>query len=144
MKVFYSASTRGFYIDEIHGEFIPEDGVEITQERYEQLLTEQSTGKLIEPGDDGPVAVTPPPEPPKVPESVTPFQARAALLLAGKLNEVEAMMAYEGTHPLMRLAWQSASEFKRTSPTVIAMGAALGLTSEQIDSLFTAAAGIEA
>lgn len=76
--------------------------------------------------------------------SVTRFQALAALHLAGLLPQVEALMDDPETDPLARLAWTNAQEFRRQSPTVLGMAAALGLGAEQLDDLFTAAAGIDA
>jgi hypothetical protein len=80
----------------------------------------------------------------EVPQSVTRFQAQAALHLSGHLDTVNALMANEATPMLARLAWANALEFKRQSPTVLAMGAALGLSDEAIDQLFITAAQIEA
>lgn len=84
----------------------------------------------------------PPPEP--APQSVTRFQARAALHLAGLLPQVEALMGDPATDPLARIAWQDAQEFRRQSPTVLAMAQALGLSEQQLDQLFTTAASLEA
>lgn len=83
-----------------------------------------------------------PPEP--VPQSVTRFQARAALHLAGLLPQVEALMSDPATDPPARIAWQDAQEFRRQSPTVLAMAQALGLSEQQLDQLFTTAASLEA
>lgn len=85
-----------------------------------------------------------PSAPTSVPETVTRFQARAALHIAGHLSAVEALMANEATPVLARLAWQDALEFKRQSPTVQAMAAALGLDDSAVDQLFITAAQIEA
>lgn len=85
-----------------------------------------------------------PPAPPVIPQVVSRFQARAALLLAGLLDDVEALMSAPGTPALAKLAWADAQEFKRNSPTVQAMAAAIGLTEAQLDELFTTAAGIDA
>lgn len=90
------------------------------------------------------IAKMPPALPAPIPQSVTRFQARAALHLAGLLEQVEAMIADPATPVLAKLAWQDAQEFKRTSPTIAAMSAALGLTEQQLDDLFTTAAGIDA
>lgn len=79
-----------------------------------------------------------------VPQVVTRFQARAALHLAGLLPQVEALMTDPGTDALARLAWTDAQEFRRQSPTVLAMAGALGLTEQQLDNLFTTANAIEA
>jgi len=77
-----------------------------------------------------------------VPDKVSRFQARAALMQAGLLDQAEAAVAQAG--PLAQLAWADAVEFRRTSPTINALAPALGLTSQQIDALFIAAAQIEA
>lgn len=82
--------------------------------------------------------------PAAVPQNVSRFQARAALYLAGLLDQVQALMDDPATSGLARLAWQDAQEFRRTSPTVVGMGLALGLTDVQLDQLFITAAGIEA
>lgn len=76
--------------------------------------------------------------------SVSRFKARAALYMNGKLETVEALMAGPGVPPLARFAWQDATEFRRMSPTVVSMGAALGLTDAQLDDLFKMAETIEA
>lgn len=99
------------------------------------------------------VAVSTEPDPQPAPEtieqwraraSVSRFQARAALHLAGLLDQVQALMDNPATDPLARLAWQDAQEFRRSSPTVLSMGAALGMTDPQLDQLFTQAATIQA
>lgn len=88
--------------------------------------------------------LTPPPEEPTpVPQEVTRFQAFAALHLAGMLETVEAMMADPATDPLTVLAWKNALVFKRHSPIVLTMAQALGLSEQQLDSLFITAASIE-
>lgn len=76
--------------------------------------------------------------------SVSPFQAKAALQLAGLLEAVESYMADPTADPIVRLAWQHASHYQRQSPTVLAMAAAFGWTDEQLDQLFVTAKGIVA
>ncbi len=49
----YSASTKGFYDDEIHGDAIPSDAVELTDEQYNELMAGQSAGKYIVADDRG-------------------------------------------------------------------------------------------
>lgn len=73
---------------------------------------------------------------------VSRFQARAALHMAGLLEQVEAALA--DADPLARIAWADAQEFRRLSPTMTTLGAALGLTDTQIDALFDQAAQISA
>lgn len=54
---YYSASTRGFYSDEIHIS-MPQDILEISDEYYHYLLVEQENGKCIKPDANGnPIAV---------------------------------------------------------------------------------------
>src|SRR5438128_1984505 len=52
MTLYYSASTSGFYDDEIHTT-IPSDAVVITKEEHTALLTAQSEGQIICTGTDG-------------------------------------------------------------------------------------------
>ena len=85
-----------------------------------------------------------PPPGPVVPQSVTAFQAKAALLQADLLDDVEAMMADPATPRIVKLAWSEALTFERQSPTVVAMGSALGLTDEQLDAMFVAGSQITA
>jgi len=142
MGMYFSASTRGFYDDAIHAT-LPDDAKPITEMQRANLLAAQSAGKVIEADANGlPIAVDPPP--PGPPQVVSRFQARAALHLAGLLPQVEALMADPATDTLARLAWTDAQEFRRTSPTLLAMAAALSLTDAQLDQLFITAAGIEA
>lgn len=70
------------------------------------------------------------------------FQAKAALHLAGLLPQVEIAIA--GADELTQLAWTEAVEYKRTSPTILALAAALELTDEQVDDLFRTAMQITA
>jgi len=75
---------------------------------------------------------------------ISPFQARAALAQAGLLAQVEALMADPDAAPMAKLAWQYAQEFRRTSPTLLALAGALGLDDAALDALFDAAATIVA
>lgn len=77
-----------------------------------------------------------------VPASVTRFQARAALIEAGLLDQIEAAVA--AADPLTREAWASSTAFERSSPTIAALAAALGLTGADLDALFRRAAQIRA
>lgn len=47
MTKYYSKSTGGFYDKDIHGDNIPSDAVEISDEDWESLLDGQSSGKVI-------------------------------------------------------------------------------------------------
>lgn len=84
------------------------------------------------------------PPPASVPQTVTRFQALAALHLAGYLPAMEAIMAAPETPVLAKLAWANALSFERSSPTLASLAAALGMTDADLDALFTVASGITA
>jgi len=50
MKKYYSKQTNGFYAKEIHGTSMPNDCVELTQEKYLELT---QSGRAILCGEDG-------------------------------------------------------------------------------------------
>ena len=75
---------------------------------------------------------------------VSRFQARVALYNFGLLEAVNKMVSDPATPFIAKEAWESAQVFKRNSPTVVAMGAGLKLTEDQIDELFKAALEIQA
>lgn len=136
----YSKSTGGFYAQEIHGNNIPADAVEISDELYSDLMLAQSAGKVISADSSGrPAAIDPPVVPDPVPAVVSRFQARRALKDAGVFDQVEAAIAQadEFAHD----AWADAQEFRRDSALILSLGESLGL---DLDALFIAAAKIEA
>ena len=78
--------------------------------------------------------------PPGVPQSVTPVQARLALIEAGMLDAVEALMADHATSA-ERMVWEYALDIPRTSPMISKWAALLGMSDAQVDELFQRAAG---
>lgn len=85
-------------------------------------------------------------EPPvEVPQRVTRRQARQALLLNSKLSLVQpAIDAIEDAtqRAMMQIEWDDSQEFERHRPSLIAIGAALGLDDAAIDALFVQAAAL--
>ena len=74
------------------------------------------------------------------PQTVTAAQAKIALNNAGLLSQVTTYMA---TAPMNdQIAWQEATEFNVSSPTLAAMAIALNLTSAQLNALFLAASAV--
>lgn len=69
---------------------------------------------------------------------ISRFQGEAALYQAGLLDDVEALIA--GADPLVQIAWQRVTEFRRLSPMIASIAQALGWTDEQLDALFETAA----
>lgn len=85
------------------------------------------------------------PEAPIVPPSVTRRQARQALLLAGLLDQVQvAIDAIPDAvqRGLLQIEWDDGQTFDRDRPTVLTIGAALGLDDAGLDQLFIAAAAL--
>lgn len=82
---------------------------------------------------------------PPVPQSVTMRQARLALLGIGLLDDVDAAIAAI-PDPVQRTAaeieWEYAQTVDRNSPFTQQMAVGLSLTAEQLDALFTQAAGL--
>lgn len=72
------------------------------------------------------------------PVSVSPRQARLALLGAGLLDQVEGAVQANGQ--ATQITWDYAIAINRDDPLIAAVGAALQLTSEQVDNLFSQAA----
>ena len=79
---------------------------------------------------------------PEVPAEVTMRQARLALLGAGKLALVDAAIDAlpQPQRSAARIEWEYSSAVQRHNGFVEALGPALGMTPEQIDALFVAAA----
>lgn len=75
--------------------------------------------------------------------TVSRFQARAALLQAGKLDAVTAAVETSDS-AFVKLAWNEAVEFPRQSPAIAALAAAIGLSDADVDDLFIAASKISA
>lgn len=61
MTVFFCAVTSAFYDDDIYGDQLPKDAIEISEDLRQTLLEAQSSGKQITAGKNGqPTAVDPP------------------------------------------------------------------------------------
>ena len=76
-----------------------------------------------------------------VPETVSRFQAKAALHQWGLLEQVQDLVA-NSDDVLLKLAWDEAS-FNRSSQMIANITEELGLTGEQVDDLFRTAAQIK-
>lgn len=86
---------------------------------------------------------TPAPKPdPVVPQAVTMRQARLALLGAGLLSSVEGAIdaLAEPTKTAARIEWEYSQEVHRNKQLVLVLAPLLGLTEQQLDNLFIAAA----
>jgi hypothetical protein len=79
-----------------------------------------------------------------VPQEVTMRQARLALLGAGLLATVESKIdgMAEPAKSAARIEWDHSQTVQRSKGLVLQLGQEMGLTSEQIDNLFIAAAAL--
>lgn len=127
--------------------------VEITDEQYAQALAGMQAGKIVSidggfslidpPAPEEPEA--PEPEPPGSPTVVTRAQGKAALIQAGLWPQVQTYVdAIEDPtqQALARVALEDTTEWRRDSPLLATAASALGLTDEDLDDLFEAAAEI--
>lgn len=80
-----------------------------------------------------------------VPQQVTRRQAKEALRRAGKLAQVQPAIdgiADAAQREAMQIEWDDSQTFQRNRPSLIAIGAAIGLDSAAIDALFVEAAAL--
>lgn len=85
------------------------------------------------------------PEPAPVPEQVTKAQGKAALITAGLWQAVLDYVAgieNPTEQALAEVALNDTQDWRRDSPFLNQAAAAIGLSNEQLDDLFTAAAQI--
>lgn len=150
MQKIYSPSSNAFFDPTLKGGYEasgtwPSDGVEVDDSVFELFaLAPAPEGKTRAAGPDGfPVWVDAPPQSVQV-TSVSRFQALAALMHAGLLADVTTWANDPATDPLHKLAFDTATEFSRSSPTLAAGAAALGWSEGQLDDLFAAASQIQA
>lgn len=104
----------------------------LTSAEYVQWLAEGHVPK--------PYIVPPPP----IPSTVTRFQALATLAAGGWLDVVHTYIDALPRTNVTRLAFENATDWERSSPTVNALAQMLGLSDAQVDDLFVAAAQISA
>ena len=95
VQTFYSPTTKGFYNNIIHGDKLPDDVVEITEEEHQNLLLGEINGQLITVVDHKVVLVDPPPPPlddAKAMQAAVVSQAFETALLAGYMTTLNIKM----------------------------------------------------
>lgn len=128
----YKLTNNGFVVRLVDGAWIP--AVESNTD-YAAYLAWLAAGNAPEPTD---------PVVPAIPQIVTMRQARLALLAQGLLAQVETAINAlpEPQRSAARIEWDYSSEVHRDRPFVQQLGAALGLSSEQLNLLFIKAAAL--
>lgn len=90
---------------------------------------------------------------PAVPQSVSRWQGREAMLLTRYGNPADRVSVFDAVVELMShaetpayyvRAWEELQDFERDSPTLIAIADELGLASDDLDALFLLAASLRA
>lgn len=71
-----------------------------------------------------------------VPQTLTPAQARLALLAINKLDTVEALIIQDSTPRDRKILWEYATVFERENPVLISLATSLGMSKAAIDELF--------
>lgn len=132
---------------------LPEGLIEITEEQYQDLLGHPGQRKWQ---DGAVVTFVPSPVPPSIPASISDRQFFQQLAVAGIVTEDEALASNAAVIPAPLLAIieqmpedqqfaakmvvSGATTFDRQHPMTIAIGTAYGMSAEQIDEFFAAAA----
>lgn len=84
------------------------------------------------------ISLNPPPQPipiKEVPEFITKYQAKMALLQAGIFEQVEDYVS-NSDNIALKIAWYDADNFYRNNDFIISLGEQFSLTDAQIDDLF--------
>jgi len=71
-----------------------------------------------------------------VPQTLTPAQARLALLAINKLDAVETLMTQDSTPREAKILWEYATIFERKNPILIDLASSLNMDKAAIDQLF--------
>lgn len=70
---------------------------------------------------------------------VSPLQAKAELMVRNLYDAVDGIVE-ASNDPLMKLAWNNALEFRRTSPLVLGLASIMGWSDSYLDDIFVKAA----
>jgi hypothetical protein len=108
----------------------------ISRDGFEREMTEAEAAEFV--------ASLPPPAPPVMP-TITARQLRLALLGLGLTGaqveaKIAAMPGTDAAREAALIEWEYATTYQRDHATVVALGAALGLTTAQIDNAWRSAA----
>ena len=125
----YQMISTGFIRRVSDGAYIPPDTGNVDYQEYLRWVADGNTAAA-------PSVI--------VPEEVTAWQAKHALLATGLFSIVEAAInAMQGDEGISaRIDWNTAPTFKRAWPLIEVVRIMLGKTSEEIDQLFILAGSL--
>lgn len=133
--MFYSPSTKGFYIEDIHGSNIPQDCVEITVEKHLELMNGQSEGKEIVPDENGFPILKERIITQFIPSVINMAQLRIQLLKENKLNNVISYLE-TSSNEVAKIEWEYSTEIKKDSVLISEITSCLSWTEEDLNNFF--------
>lgn len=77
-----------------------------------------------------------------VPQEVSRFQGRAALIQTGHMVAIQAYIDQPTTNIMVKEAWANVTVFRRQSLMMLTVASVLNLSDEDLDALFIAAHAI--
>ena len=124
-----------YYKNETNGEVFGFDETDATQLPYMQEKIDAGYTDITG-------SYPPPPQPTPIPNTVSMRQARLALFQQGLLTNVQTAIdgLAEPAKTTTQISWDYATVIQRDDELVVQLSTALGLTQEQLDTLFTKAA----
>lgn len=112
------------------GAIVPQDEQNVDWQKYQQWRQ----------AGNSPAPFTPPTF--GVPQEVSRFQGRAALIQAGHMAAIQAYIDAPTTDIMVKEAWANVTVFRRQSLMMLTVASVLGLSEEELDNLFIAAHAI--
>jgi hypothetical protein len=94
--------------------------------------------------DEGQTFGPPPPPQSGVPQFVTSAQGGIALIQAGRMDAVLAIVNDPATPPEIKWAWERAQNWERSSPALAYLAERAGISDTDMDSYFLTASQIQA
>jgi hypothetical protein len=136
---------NGFYDHSVEADYIEGEGTFTPLPEYDpetEALQFTGVGWSVVPVAVRDAYQPPEPPPPPIPMEVSAVQAKTALFAAGLYDAVETALG-GSPYALIRIWWDSAQVWRRDNPYISALATELGLSDDQVDGLFVAAAAVQ-
>lgn len=137
--ILYIIGSNGYYQGTMDWPDDPNDEFGIpygTTKKFPPIISEDEYAVWNGSGWD--ITTTPPPVPvpvKDVPESITKYQAKMALLQNGLYESVEQYVSSSNDYAL-KISWYDATNFYRNNHFIALLAAEFNLTQDQVDDLF--------